>query len=136
MLASRVRQARFPILGGALSGLLTPAGLVTVAIGAVVGIVGKAISKTLDLGRNLGALRETTGETAENIQIYRRAIEETNGEASAFDAAVVRLTRSIGDAKRGSKETADVFENLGLRSLGPREAVPSRGPEGSHRAHQ
>ena len=90
--------------------------------------MGKAISKTLDLGRNLGALRETTGETAENIQIYRRAIEETNGEASAFDAAVVRLTRSIGDAKRGSKETADVFENLGLRlsdleKLSPAEAL-------------
>ena len=32
----------------------------------------------------------------------------------------------------GRKETADVFENLGLRSGGPRKVIPSRSPEGRH----
>ena len=44
---------RIPVVGGALAGLATPAGLATAAIGLAVGAVTKMVSKTLDLGREL-----------------------------------------------------------------------------------
>ena len=72
------------------------------------------VTKTLDLGRSLGTARETLGVSAEAIQIYRRAIEETNGDAKAFDQSVLRLTRSIGEAGTGNKTYQEDFERIGL----------------------
>ena len=119
---------KVPILGGVLNGLLTPAGAVSAALGLTVGVLTKMVKGTLKIGRELGTLRETLGVSAEAIQIYRRAIEETNGDATAFDGTTLRLQRSIGDASRGLKETQDSFTNLGLSweelsRLSPEEAL-------------
>ena len=105
---------RIPVVGGALAGLATPAGLATAAIGLTVGVLTKMVTKTLDLGRSLGTARETLGVSAEAIQIYRRAIEETNGDAKSFDQSVLRLTRSIGEAGTGNKTYQEDFERIGL----------------------
>ena len=105
---------KIPVVGGALAGLATPAGLATAAIGLTVGVLTKMVTKTLDLGRSLGTARETLGVSAEAIQIYRRAIEETNGTASSFDQSVLRLTRSIGEAGTGNKQYQEDFERIGL----------------------
>ena len=105
---------RIPVVGGALAGLATPAGAATAAIGLAVGVITKMVTKTLDLGRSLGTARETLGVSAEAIQIYRRAIEETNGDAKAFDQSVLRLTRSIGEAGTGNKTYQEDFERIGL----------------------
>ena len=105
---------KVPFVGGALASMVTPAGAATAAIGLVVGGLTKAVTKTLDLGRRLGELREATGVSAEGIQIWQRAIEETNGDAGAFDDVVLRLQKSIGDAAGGSKGARDAFDRLGL----------------------
>ena len=119
---------KVPFVGGALAQLATPAGLATAAIGLTVGVLAKMVTKTLDLGRSLGTARETLNTSAESIQIYRRAIEETNGTASSFDQSVLRLTRSIGDASTGNKQYQDDFERIGLSyedmaKLSPDEAL-------------
>ena len=119
---------RIPVVGGALAGLATPAGLATAAIGLTVGVLTKMVTKTLDLGRSLGTARETLGVSAEAIQIYRRAIEETNGDAKSFDQSVLRLTRSIGEAGTGNKTYQEDFERIGLSyedlaKLSPDEAL-------------
>ena len=72
---------KVPVFGGALAALASPAGLAAAGIGLVVGGLTKMVTKTLDVGRSLGEMREATGVSAENLQIYQRAIEETNGDA-------------------------------------------------------
>ena len=105
---------KVPVVGGALAGLATPAGLATAAIGLVVGGMAKMVSKTLDVGRRLGELREKLGVNAEAIQIYERAIEEGNGNTAAFEKTTLRLQKSIGDAANGNKMAAEQFDALGL----------------------
>ena len=105
---------KVPVFGGALAGLASPAGLAAAGIGLVVGGLTKMVTKTLEVGRSLGEMREATGVSAENLQIYRRAIEETNGDAGKFDDVVLRLTKSIGDANQGNKAAQDGFDALGL----------------------
>ena len=60
----------------------------------MVGGLTKMVTKTLDVGRSLGEMREATGVSAENLQIYQRAIEETNGDAGKFDDVILRLSKS------------------------------------------
>ena len=129
-MASSARNAagRIPVVGGALSGLATPAGAATAVIGLAVGALAKMVTKTLDLGRNLGEAREKLNVSAEAIQIWRRAIEETNGKATAFDDTVLRLQRSIGEAGAGNKAYSDDFEAIGLswqdlETMSPEDAL-------------
>ena len=105
---------KIPGVGGALAALATPAGAASAAIGLAAGAVFKMVTKTLDLGRSLGEAREALGVSAEKIQIWRRAIEETNGNAESFDAVVLRLRDSIGSAQTGNKAAQEGFEALGL----------------------
>ena len=119
---------KVPIVGGALAGLATPAGLATAGIGLVVGGLTKMVSKTLDVGRRLGEMREKLNVGAEAIQIYERAIEETNGKTDAFGATTLRLQKSIGDAASGNKAARAQFDALGLSwdqlsQLSPEEAM-------------
>ena len=65
-------------------------GLATAGIGLVVGGLTKMVSKTLDVGRRLGELREKLGVSAEGIQIYERAIEEGNGNTAAFEKTTLQ----------------------------------------------
>ena len=119
---------QIPIIGGALSGLATPAGAATAVIGLAVGALTKMVTKALDLGRNLGEAREALNVSAESIQIWRRAIEETNGKAESFDKVVLRLQKSIGEAGTGNKQYAEDFGSIGLKwqdlaTMSPEDAL-------------
>ena len=105
---------KVPVFGAGLAALASPAGLAAAGIGLVVGGLTKMVTKTLDVGRALGASREATGVAAEQLQIYGRAIEETNGDAGSFDKVVLRLSKSIGDASNGNKAAQEGFDKLGL----------------------
>ena len=123
-----------PIVGGALSGLLSPMGLVSARRGRSAALaIGGMVSKTLDLGRELGTLRERTGVSAESIQVWQRAIEETNGSASSFADATMRLQRMIGEAAQGNKTAVAEFERLGLSWQKPTKPVAGRRAESGHR---
>ena len=119
---------KIPIVGGELKGLGGPALIASAAIGIAVTAVAGMVKKTLDLGRSLGEAREKLGVSAEKIQIWRRAIEETNGKADAFDKTVLRLQRSIGEAGTGNDEYAKDFEAIGLswqalETMSPEDAL-------------
>ena len=122
--------SKVPVVGGALAGLATPAGLATAAIGLVVGSMIKMVSKTLDVGRRLGELREKLGVSAEGIQIYERAIEEGNGNTAAFEKTTLRLQKAIGDAADGNKAATEQFDRLGLSF----EDLADKSPEEALRA--
>ena len=119
---------KIPIVGGELKGLGGPALVASAAIGIAVGAVAGMVKKTLDLGRSLGEAREKLGVSDEGIQIWRRAVEETNGKAGAFDNTVLRLQRSIGEAATGNKAYADDFDAIGLswqdlETMSPEDAL-------------
>ena len=119
---------KIPLVGNELKGLGGPALIASAAIGVAVTAIAGMVKKTLDLGRSLGTARETLGVSAEAIQIYRRAIEETNGSTASFDSSVLRLTRSIGEAGTGNKAYQESFDLIGLSyadlaKLSPEEAL-------------
>ena len=122
--------SKVPLVGSSLASLVTPAGLATAAIGLVVGGMAKMVSKTLDVGRRLGELREKLGVNAEAIQIYERAIEEGNGKTAAFEKTTLRLQKTIGDAAGGNKAAAEQFDALGLSF----EDLANKSPEEALRA--
>ena len=106
---------RIPVVGGALAGLATPAGLATAAIGLTVGVLTKMVTKTLDLGRELGRIREITlGHPPRASRYWAVGFEETNGDAKAVESVLLRLTRSIGEAGTGNKQYARDFDRIGL----------------------
>ena len=122
--------SKVPLVGSSLASLVTPAGLATAAIGLVVGGMAKMVSKTLDVGRRLGELREKTGVSAEAIQVFERAIEEGNGKTAAFEKTTLRLQKTIGDAAGGNKAAAEQFDALGLSF----EDLANKSPEEALRA--
>ena len=121
---------KVPVIGGALAGLTTPSGAAAAGIALVVGGLVKMVSKTLDVGRRLGELREKLGVSAEGIQIYERAIEEGNGNTAAFEKTTLRLQKTIGDAAGGNKAAAAQFDALGLSF----EDLANKSPEEALRA--
>ena len=121
---------KIPVVGSSLAALASPAGLATAGIGLVVGGLTKMVSKTLDVGRRLGELREKLGVSAEGIQIYERAIEEGNGNTAAFEKTTLRLQKTIGDAANGNKAAAAQFDALGLSF----EDLADKSPEEALRA--
>ena len=121
---------KVPVVGSSLAALASPAGLAAAGIGLVVGGMAKMVSKSLDVGRRLGELREKLGVSAEGIQIYERAIEEGNGNTAAFEKTTLRLQKTIGDAAGGNKAAAEQFDALGLSF----EDLADKSPEEALRA--
>ena len=119
-----------PALGstiGKITSMITPVGLATAAIGGMAAVMLGSVTSALSLGRELGALREKTGISAESLQVFRRAIEEGNGSADAFANTSIYLQRVIGDSADGNKEAADSLAAIGLTyedliGLAPEEA--------------
>ena len=124
--SARTAAGQVPILGGALNALLTPAGLAAGAAGAISIGLGKAVAKSLELGRSLGELREKTGVSAEALQIYQRAVEEGNGKVDALATTLVRLTTSIGNANQGNAAAQQSFDALGLSWTNLAQLSPER----------
>lgn len=64
---------------------------------------------------NLANTSAQLGESVPNIQSFRYALAQmANIEPEAADQALVRMTRTLGQARSGSKEAAEAFANLGL----------------------
>jgi len=66
---------------------------------------------------NLGEQAEQIGLTTDALQAYRLAAAQNGVEAGQLDTAMMRLTKSMGEAAGGSDDAIARFEKLGVRLL-------------------
>ncbi|OYY40452.1 MAG: hypothetical protein B7Y08_18480 [Rhodospirillales bacterium 24-66-33] len=76
----------------------------------------KVFTAGLNAG-NLGEEAEQVGLNTDQLQAYRLAGAQAGIQAEQFDAALTKLTRTVGAANDGSKEQIDLFERLGVKLL-------------------
>lgn len=66
---------------------------------------------------NMGEQAEQIGLTTDQLQAYRLAAAQAGIEAEQMDAAMMRLSRSMGSANEGNDEAIARFEKLGVKVL-------------------
>lgn len=66
---------------------------------------------------NLGEQAEQIGLTTDALQAYRLAAAQNGVEAAQLDTAMMRLTKSMGEAAGGSDDAIARFEKLGVKLL-------------------
>lgn len=66
---------------------------------------------------NMGEEAEQIGLTTDQLQAYRLAAAQAGIEAEQMDAAMMRLSRSMGSANEGNDEAIARFEKLGVKVL-------------------
>ncbi len=93
-------------------------GLKNVAAGFVGGFalagIEQAIQSGLDYASSLGEVAQQLGITTRTLQEYRYAATQVGIEQSDMDAALGRLTRTLGAADEGAKKQAGAFAALGI----------------------
>lgn len=80
--------------------------------------VGSEITRVagaaLDYASSLGEVSQQLGITAEDLQIYRYAATQVGLSQEELDGGLSKLTRTLGDAQLGGKQSAAVFSALGV----------------------
>lgn len=81
-------------------------------------VAGSAIlaagKKALDYASSLGEIAQQAGVTTKELQQYRYAASQAGISNEEMDKSLAKLTRTIGEAKAGSKAQATVFRELGV----------------------
>jgi hypothetical protein len=70
--------------------------------------------RALEYASSLGEVAQQAGVTTKELQEYRYAASQVGISNEEMDKSLTKLTRSIGEAKAGSKEQATVFRDLGV----------------------
>lgn len=82
------------------------------------GVAGSAIlaagKKALDYASSLGEVAQQAGVSAKELQEYRYAASQAGVSSEQMDGALTKLTKTIGEAKAGSKAQATTFRELGV----------------------
>lgn len=99
-------------LGKTMSGLKT--GFAILAASAVTGGLIAATKNGLEYASSLGEVSKQLGVTTKALQEFRYAATQTGVAEGEMDAALARLSRTIGDAASGSKEAAALFQRMGI----------------------
>lgn len=76
--------------------------------------VVRQVQAMADLGAEMDKMSFRTGVSVEALTEWEYAVQLGGGSAQDFEAAARRLGRSIYDANRGVKESAEAFEALGV----------------------
>jgi hypothetical protein len=76
--------------------------------------LGAAGKRALEYASSLGEVAQQAGVSAKELQEYRYAASQAGVSSDEMDKALAKLTRTIGEAKAGSKEQATVFRDLGV----------------------
>lgn len=66
---------------------------------------------------NMGEQAEQIGLTTDALQAYRLAAAQNGVEVAQLDTAMMRLTKSVGEANGGSDDAIARFESLGVKLL-------------------
>lgn len=82
------------------------------------GVAGSAIlaagKRALDYASSLGEVAQQAGVSAKELQEYRYAASQAGVSSEQMDGALTKLTKTIGEAKAGSKAQATTFRELGV----------------------
>lgn len=74
----------------------------------------QAGKRALDYASSLGEVAQQLGVTTKELQEYRYAASQVGLSNEEMDTALQKLTRTIGEAKAGSKAQATTFRELGV----------------------
>jgi hypothetical protein len=74
----------------------------------------QAFSEAISMGGKLNDLASRTGETAGNLAILQRAMENAGGSADAVGTVLNKMQRAIIEAGEEGNALADVFRDLGI----------------------
>jgi hypothetical protein len=83
--------------------------LVAFELGQEIGRIAKA---GLDYASSLGEVSQQLGVTSDDLQVYRYAATQVGLSQEEMDTGLQRLTRTLGQAQLGSKQTGAVFAAL------------------------
>lgn len=70
--------------------------------------------RALDYASSLGEVAQQLGVTTKELQEYRYAASQVGVSNEEMDKALAKLTKTIGEAKAGSKAQATTFRELGV----------------------
>lgn len=82
------------------------------ALDSLAGVAKRA----LDYASSLGEVSQQLGVSTRDLQTYRYAASQVGLEQGEMDAALGKLTRTLGEARGGSKAQVAAFEELGLQT--------------------
>lgn len=74
----------------------------------------EASRRALDYASSLGEVAQQLGVTTKDLQVYRYAGTQVGIAQEDMDKSLAKLTRTIGEAKAGSKAQATTFRELGI----------------------
>jgi len=101
-------------LGRGLGGLVGPAGIAALALVGIGTAVTKALSSAIKFGDELDKTSKKLDITSEELQLYRRALEFAGVQSSTFEAALLKMQNTIGQAGMGVARAKDALEGLGI----------------------
>lgn len=81
---------------------------------ALVGGLAKAAVDGLKYASSLGEVAKQLGVTTTELQEYRYVASQTGVEQGEMDKALQKLTRTVGEAAKGSGSGAKAFKELGI----------------------
>lgn len=99
-------------IGGATKAIAVAG--VAVAGAFVVGQLKDLVKQGLEYASSLGETAQQLGVSTKALQEYRYAASQVGISTDEMDAALTKLTRSIGEADAGSKAQAAAFAKLGI----------------------
>lgn len=76
--------------------------------------VARVSGELLDMAEGVGKVSEQTGLSAEVVQTFRAAVEDTGGSAQAADAAMVNFNRRLFEAKQAGSAAGRELKGLGV----------------------
>jgi hypothetical protein len=90
-------------------------GLKTALVGMVgVGVLGKFTKDILTLGDRLQKVSLQTGLAVEELEILQFAASQSGVATDAFNTALQKFSRNIGEAEQGTAAQKEAFESLGI----------------------
>jgi hypothetical protein len=103
-MAARIDNA-FGLAAGAAKGFLA-----AISVGAIAGLAKEG----LDYAASLGETAQQLGVSAKALQQYSFAAGQVGVSQEQLQTGLARLTRTLGDAKEGTKSAVDAFARLGI----------------------
>ena len=91
-------------------------GVAAVSLAGVAGL-GALISKFLELSDRIGKVSIQTGVSAEKLQAFQFAAEQSGVGAELMNKSLQKLNRNIGEAAGGTGPAADALDALGVSAL-------------------
>ena len=87
-----------------------------VSLAGVAGL-GALTSKLLTLGDRIGKVSIQTGVSAEKLQAFQFAAEQSGVGAELMNKSLQKLNRNIGEAAEGTGPAAEALDVLGVSAL-------------------